>query len=67
MSNELFIVMEGSKIAGIYRWREDAESHAQICAGRLVIQSIRESLPSWVQVMVDEAKNKARMQSTVRP
>jgi hypothetical protein len=66
MNNELFIVMDGSKVAGIYRWRDDAESHAQICGGRLVIQSIRESLPSWVQVMVDEAKNKARMQSAGR-
>ncbi len=66
MNNELFIVMAGPKIAGIYRWREDAEAHAQVCAGRLVIQSIRESLPSWVQVMVDEAKNKAKMQSAGR-
>ena len=66
MNNELFVVFEGSKLAGIYRWREDAESHAQICGGRLLVQTVRESLPSWVQVMVDEAKNKARMQNVRR-
>jgi len=66
MNKELFIVMDGSKVAGIYRWREDAETHSQICGGRLVIQSVREELPAWVQVMVEDAKTKAKMQNVGR-
>lgn len=66
MSNELFIVLEGTKIVGVYRYRDDAAAHSQVCGGRFVVQSIRETLPTWVQVMIDEAKDKARMQNPVR-
>lgn len=65
MSNDVFVVMEGSKIAGVYRYREDAVSHAQVCGGSFVVQPIRNEIPGWVQVMVDAAKKKAQMQNSV--
>jgi hypothetical protein len=64
MSNDVFVVMEGAKIAGVYRYREDAVSHAQACGGNFIVQPIRNEVPGWVQVMVDSAKKKAQMQSS---
>lgn len=66
MSNEIFVVMEGTRVAGVYRYRDDAASHAQACGGNFVVQPIRNEVPSWVKVMIEAAKEKARMQNTVR-
>lgn len=66
MNNDVFVVMEGSRIAGVYRYREDANTHAQVCSGNVIVQTTRTELPGWVQVMVDSAKEKARMQSSVQ-
>jgi hypothetical protein len=66
MNNDIFVVMEGTRIAGVYRYREDAQAHAQVCAGNFVVQPIRGELPGWVQTMVDSSKEKARMQNSGR-
>jgi hypothetical protein len=66
MNNEVFVVMDGTRLAGVYRYREDAAAHAQACAGNYVVQHIRNEIPGWVQTMVDAAKEKAKMQNTVR-
>lgn len=66
MNNEVFVVMDGTRLAGVYRYREDAASHAQACAGNYVVQPIRNEIPGWVQTMVDAAKEKARLQNPVR-
>lgn len=63
MSNDVFVVFDGTKLAGLYRYREDAASHAQACGGNFVVQQVRNEIPTWVQVMVDAAKEKARLQS----
>lgn len=63
MSSDVFVVMDGARIGGVYRYREDATMHAQACGGSVVVQPTRNELPGWVRVMVDEAKEKARMQS----
>ena len=44
----------------------DSAAHAQACAGNYVVQPIRNEIPGWVQTMVDAAKEKAKMQNTVR-
>lgn len=66
MNNDVFVVMDGPRLAGVYRYREDAAAHAQACGGNYVVQPIRVEIPSWVQTMVDSAKEKARMQNSVR-
>lgn len=65
-NNEVFVVLDGSKLAGVYRYREDAASHAQACGGNYVVQLIRNEIPVWVQTMIDSAKEKARLQNSVR-
>lgn len=66
MNSDVFVVMEGTRIAGVYRYREDAQAHAQACAGNLIVQPIRNEIPGWVQTMVDASKEKARLQNSVR-
>lgn len=66
MNNDVFVVFDGPKLAGVYRYREDAANHAQACGGNYVVQPIRNEIPSWVQVMVDASKEKARLQNSVR-
>jgi hypothetical protein len=55
--------MDGPKIGAIYRWRDDANSHAQVSGGTIVVQQIKSSTPGWVKTMVDSAQEKARLQS----
>lgn len=61
-SSEVFVVMEGSKIGGVYQWRDDANAHAQVSGGTIVVQQVRYSTPGWVKTMVDSAQEKARLQ-----
>jgi len=63
---EVFVVMDGSKVGGIYCWRDDANSHAQAVGGTVVVQQVKYEIPSWVRIMVDSATEKARMQNSVR-
>lgn len=62
-STEIFVVMDGNKIGGLYRWRDDANSHAQAVGGAVVIQQIRNEIPGWVKTMIDSAVSKSQMQS----
>lgn len=66
MNNDVFVVMDGARLAGVYRYREDASAHAQVCGGNFVVQPIRNEIPPWVRTMVDSATEKARMQNSVR-
>lgn len=66
MSNDVFVVMDGTRLAGVYRYREDASSHAQACGGNFIVQSVRNEIPGWVQTMIDAAKKKAQMQNSVK-
>jgi hypothetical protein len=63
ISTELFVVMDGNKIGGLYRWRNDASAHAQVVGGAVVIQQVRTEIPGWVKTMIDAAVDKAQMQS----
>lgn len=63
-NGEVFVVMDGTKVGGIYRWRDDANDHAIAIGGNVVVQQIRNEIPGWVKTMVDSAKDKARMQNS---
>jgi hypothetical protein len=65
VENDVFVVMEGSKIGGVYRWRDDANAHAQAVGGLVVVQGIKNKIPGWVETMVASAKEKAEMQNSV--
>ena len=65
-SKDVYVVMEGSKVAGIYHWREDANSHAGACGGHVIVQQIRYDTPTWVKSMNESAQEKARLQSRAR-
>ena len=62
-TEEVYVVTEGSKISGVYRWRDDAATHAQAVGGVVVVQSIKNQVPGWVTTMVESAKEKAHLQS----
>lgn len=62
-STEVFVVMDGNKIGGLYRWRDDANSHAQAIGGVVVNQQVKNEVPGWVKTMIDAAVGKAQMQS----
>lgn len=65
-NSEIYIVMEGPKVGGVYYMREDANSHAKVVAGNVIVQQIRYSIPPWVKTMNDSAIEKARLQNTPR-
>lgn len=65
IENDVFVVMEGAKIGGVYRWRDDANVHAQAVGGAVVVQGIKNKIPGWVETMVASAKEKAQMQNSV--
>lgn len=65
-NSEIYVVMEGSKIGGVYYMREDANSHASAIAGSVVVQQIRYNLPTWVKTMTESSVEKARLQNPVR-
>jgi len=60
---DVFVVLEGTKVAGIYRYRDDADAHAGVVGGKVVLQQIKEETPGWVSTMLEASKEKARMQS----
>lgn len=60
---DVFVVLEGSKMAGIYRYRDDADAHAEVVGGKVILQQIKEETPGWVSTMLEAGKEKARMQS----
>jgi hypothetical protein len=60
---ELYVVMDGGKIAGIYQWKADAREHAAAVAGTVIVQQVRYELPGWVATMVKAAKDKAIQQA----
>ena len=61
-SRDVYVVMEGNKIAGVYNWREDAKQHAVTCGGNVVVQQLRFEIPGWVKTMNDSAQEKAKLQ-----
>lgn len=61
-SKDVYVVMEGSKVAGIYQWRDDAKSHAVACGGNVIVQQLRYETPAWVKSMNDSAQEKAKLQ-----
>lgn len=50
-------------MAGIYRYRDDADAHAEVVGGKVILQQIKEETPGWVSTMLEAGKEKARMQS----
>lgn len=60
---DVFVVLEGSKMAGIYRYRDDADAHAEVVGGKVILQQIKEETPGWVSTMLEAGREKARMQS----
>lgn len=66
MSNNLFVVLEGHKIAGIYSNRDDADKHAQVVGGRILVQEVKHCLPVWVETMLKQAKDIAKIQNSAR-
>jgi hypothetical protein len=66
-TKDVYVVMEGSKVAGIYQWRDDAKSHATACGGNVVVQQLRYEIPIWVKTMNESAQEKAKLQGkTIR-
>jgi hypothetical protein len=63
---DVFVVMEGSKVSGIYQWREDAKAHAVACGGNVIVQQLRFETPGWVKTMNESAQEKARLQGGIR-
>lgn len=61
-SRDLYVVMEGNKVAGIYQYREDAKAHALACGGNVIVQQLRLEIPTWVRTMNDSAMEKAKQQ-----
>lgn len=66
MSNNLFVVLEGHKIASIYSNRDDADKHAQVVGGRILVQEVKHSLPVWVETMLKQAREVAKIQNSAR-
>ncbi len=60
---DVFVVLEGSKVGGIYRYRDDADAHAEVVGGKVILQQIKEETPGWVSTMLEAGREKARMQS----
>jgi hypothetical protein len=60
---EVFLVLEGTKVVGVYFWQEDAKNHAEAVGGKVITQSVKFDLPGWVKVVLDDKKLKAQMQS----
>lgn len=61
-SSEVFVVLDGMKVGGIYHWREDADTHAQAVGGSVIRQPVKTEVPGWVQVMLEQSKGLAKMQ-----
>ena len=61
-NKDVYVVMEGSKVAGIYQWRDDAKAHAVACGGNMIVQQLRYETPAWVRTMNDSAQEKAKQQ-----
>lgn len=60
---ELYVVMDGGKVAGIYQWKADAREHAAAVAGTVIVQQVRYELPGWVVTMIKAAKDRAVQQA----
>ena len=60
--SEVFVVLDGTKVGGIYHWREDADAHAQAVGGTVMRQAVKTEVPGWVQVMLEKSKGLAKMQ-----
>jgi hypothetical protein len=63
-TNDVYVVIEGAKIGGVYSCRDDADSHAQAVGGNVVVQGVKNKIPVWVGTMLAAAKEKALMQNT---
>lgn len=61
--NDVYVVMEGGKISGVYKYREDAKEHAQAVGGSVITQQLKTQLPGWVSTMIESAQEKARLQN----
>lgn len=64
--SEVYVVMDGNKVGGIYQWRDDANAHAQAVGGTIVVQQVKYETPGWVKTMVESAQEKARLQGNAR-
>ena len=63
---DLYMVLEGTKVASIYSSRDDADKHAQVVGGRIVVTQLKRTTPPWVEAMLKEAREKARLQNPPR-
>lgn len=62
-AQEVYVVMDGNKVGGIYHWKEDAQEHAQAVGGMLITQNVRYGIPTWIKTMNESALEKARLQN----
>ena len=61
-TTDLYAVMAGGKLGGIYRFREDANTHAEVAGGVVVVQQVKNDVPAWVKTMAEASKEKAQLQ-----
>ena len=62
----VYAVVVGSKVEGVYRYKDDAKEHASVTGGVVITASVKDEVPQWVSTMVAAAKDKARMQGGSR-
>lgn len=62
-NNDVYIVLEGTKIAGLYHYKDDAKDHASAIGGTVLLQQIKYKLPVWVSTMKESSELKAKQQS----
>lgn len=60
---EVYAVVNHEGLQAIYHWKDDAVSHAKVCAGTVQTMRVNYELPTWVKVMVDRASDLAAMQN----
>lgn len=63
---DVYMVLEGTKVASIYYSRDDADKHAQVVGGRIVVTQLKRHAPPWVEAMLKEAREKAKLQNPPR-
>lgn len=64
--NDIYVVLEGSRLGGVYKYREDAVTHAQAIGGTVITQQVKTEVPTWVTSMVEAAQEKAKLQNPTR-
>lgn len=64
-AEEVFLVLEGAKVCAVYRWRDDANNHAAVVGGSIVVLQVKDATPQWVKTMLEGSKDKALRQSGI--